>query len=252
MSLTSHQKAQFERDGFLIYGPILAPDELGALSERIDAIASGQRQGIPESAVRLEAAASRGQLNDVATRDRVWQIWDGFRFDDIVMAHCARPRILGVIAALLGTDLKLYSDQTLMKPAFHGSEIPWHQDSIYWPIEPYDLVSCWVAIDEATKENGTMELIPGSHCRGIIPHRGDLRINLARGLEARAIPAELPAGGCVFHHSLTLHRSPPNLSPKRRRAISSSYMRAESRYTGDPAKNRSYPLLLGRAFEGCV
>ena len=250
MALTPEQKNKFERDGFLVYGSILEEDELQTLSDRTDAIASGEKE-IAGGYIKLEAAAQRGELDDVKPIDRVWQIHDAFRSDDVIMATCSNPRILDVVEELLGPNLKLFSDQTLMKPARHGSKIEFHQDSIYWPIEPYELVSCWLAMDDTTIENGCMELIPGSHRWGIIPHRGDRRLSIDEKTSASAVPAEVPAGGCCFHHSLTLHRSQSNQSARRRRAISMTYMRAESTYMKD-SEDSDYPLLRGREFAGCI
>jgi hypothetical protein len=65
------QKEQFERDGFIAYGPIISADELNAVRERIDAIADGN-SSVPDSQIRMEQAYLDGTLTGVARRDAVW------------------------------------------------------------------------------------------------------------------------------------------------------------------------------------
>src|SRR5262245_62131635 len=212
MGITAEQKTQFERDGFLIYGQILTTEELEILRARIDALASGEGPGADKVGIRLEAQAQRGELQDVAQRDRVWQIMGASRHDPTIFRHAANPRILDIVEDLFGTpDIKLFSDQTLMKPAYHGSPVSWHQDSAYWrSVEPPALISCWVALDDVTPDNGCLMMVPGSHQRGLVDHERDTFLH-AQGFDpARAVPVVIPAGSCSFHHSLTIHGSGPN------------------------------------------
>ena len=254
MTLTAEQQAAFERDGFLIYGPILTPEELAVLRARIDALAAGEGDEAGKVRLRLEAAAQQGELQDVARRDRVFQILGATQADPVVFRHAANPRILDVLEELFGTpDIELFSDQTIMKPAHHGSPVSWHQDSAYWTsVSPPALISCWVALDDVTLENGCMHMLPGSHRLGLIEHRRAMDSFLhARGIDlAQAVPVLMAAGSCSFHHSLTLHGSGPNRTPDRRRALVTSYMRADTRWVGDPETKPPFPLLRGRASPG--
>ena len=88
-------------------------------------------------------AAQRGELENVRRRDKVWQLLDPHRYDEVVFDHASNPKILDIVEELLGTeDIKLFHTQTLMKPAFHGSIVSWHQDSAYWTsVDPPTLVS---------------------------------------------------------------------------------------------------------------
>src|SRR5438309_968787 len=78
-------------------------------------------------------------------------------------------------------NVRLYHDQGRYKPALHGDEVPWHQDNGYWKLEPPGAASCWIALDDATLENGCMWVIPGSHLVGDAPHQraGDYVAQLA-------------------------------------------------------------------------
>jgi ectoine hydroxylase-related dioxygenase (phytanoyl-CoA dioxygenase family) len=229
---------------------------LNAIHEQ--AIASFQEK-YPEAQLvgrRLEAEAQRGGLQDVDEKDRVWQLTGVTRHVPAIMELACNPKLLNILETLLGTpDIKLYSDQVLMKPPFHGSPVSWHQDSGYWTaIWPPALVSCWVSLDEATLENGCVHMVPGSHKLGVVPHeRGDDQFLHVRGLDlSTAIPVVLPPGGVSFHHSCTVHGSGPNRTEKRRRGLVLSYMRADSRWLGDPDRKPHFPLLQGREYPGCV
>ena len=239
MILTDAQKLNYERDGFLIYGSILLKKELGDLRQRIDALASGEHCNAEKIGVRLEAAVQTRELQSVSRRDKVWQLLDPHLHDDMLFKHANNPKILDVVAELIGTeDIKLFHTQTLMKPAFHGSIVSWHQDSAYWTsISPSALVSCWTALDDATEENGCMRMLPGSYKKGLWPHEriydksnGDDFLH-AQGVDvSQAVPIVLKAGSCSFHHSLTVHGSFENKTPYRRRGLATSYMRVDSKW----------------------
>jgi ectoine hydroxylase-related dioxygenase (phytanoyl-CoA dioxygenase family) len=251
IGLTAEQKGQFERDGFLANGPIISAEELAAVRARIDAIAAGGT-AVPESNIRFEQAYLDGNLPGVERRDTVWQMLGLAQHDEVIHQLVRHPRILDAVASLLGPDVKYYSDQVLMKSAKHGSAVNWHQDSHYWPIEPMNLVTCWLALDDATRENGCMCFLPGSHREGIRSHeRNDQRTMKVEGIdESKVVAVPVPAGGCEFHHSLTLHATSANTTPYRRRAIAMSYMSAHSKDTRNPDKR--YPLLRGQEYPGCV
>lgn len=255
MKVSDQQKQYFEENGYLIVGPLLTEEELQPLRERIDALASGKDPLSAKARIRFESGMEQAQAGGGDQTNRVWQLLDTTKFDPVIAAHAANPNILDVIEQLMGPDIKLYSDQVLMKPAFHGSPVSWHQDSGYWtPIAPPALISCWTALDHATVDNGCVRYVPGTHKLGVVPHRQgeDSFLHLAGVDVEQAVPAEAPAGWCVFHHSCTVHGSGPNLSPHRRRGLVTTYMRADSKWVGEPDKKVHFPLLRGREYPGCV
>lgn len=243
MSFSETEVAQFRRDGFIVGGEVLTTDELSALSERIDAIAAGE----VEFAGRI--VNEKEVPDDTQQRERVFQIFDAHAHDAVVESVCSSDRIVDKVESLIGSSIKLFSDQTLMKPAFHGSIVTWHQDFPYWPFDRPELVSCWLAIDAATSENGCMRLIPGSHKHGVLPtQETNNRLRDQEGADNTPhVAAELPAGHCLFHHCLTLHSSPPNSSPESRRAISITFMPGELKWTGQDqhAYRRDFLRLRG-------
>jgi len=229
----------------------------GDRGEAIDAIAGGEIPYPPEL-IRWEPVSQGADLGRSAARKKfVYQIRYPHRHIPLFMEHAADPALLDVVEDLLGPDLVIYNTQALLKPAFHGTSQPWHQDAAYWPIRPMNMVSCWIAIDEATLENGCMRFVPGSHKRGLAEHRSGRPLSAASGgtaaavqeiqvdeSEAVAVPAR-PGHGSL-HHCLTHHGTPPNRTPHRRRAIICHYMPLDFRYTGPEQERPRFHVVRGK------
>jgi phytanoyl-CoA hydroxylase len=254
MTLTAEQKGHFESKGYLVVRNLLTAAEVEALGARADQIAAGEAKHVPEQWVQVEPAIKRGEIQADSQVASVRKLWNLVPYDDVMRAHATHPKILAVIADLLGPDIKLYGDQLFMKPARHGSRKEYHQDSQSWKkIVPHNLVSCWAAMDGATQTNGCLWVIPGSHKWGLIGKDRERQVErmALTGEVSTETPVELNAGDCSFHHSLLLHSSHSNRSSKRRRGYATHYMSAHSKYIGDDEKPE-YPLVCGREIPGCV
>lgn len=140
------------------------------------------------------------------------------------------PRFLVAASQLLGNvPVRFWHDQLFWKPAKQGGVVAWHQDYSYWTrTKPIAHLTCWCGLDDATKENGCLQYIPGSHQWGLLPKpviagelegiKDYLNEEQKKQLEKPQL-AEVKAGEAVFHHSLTLHGSGANTSPRPRRAF---------------------------------
>ena len=161
----------------------------------------------------------------------------GLPFFEVAML----PEILDMVSQLLGPDLILWGSQVFAKPAMTGLEVPWHQDSHFWQMQPLVACSVWIAIDDVTIENGCMRYIPGSHRHGLLSHyvegRNDVSVGDAvqPGLfdEKDAKDNVLMAGQFSIHHADLIHGSMPNRSTKRRSGMVFRYMPATSHYNRD-------------------
>ena len=153
-----------------------------------------------------------------------WRITPGFH--DVLW----NPRFLVAVSQLLGDkSVRFWHDQLFWKPAKTGGVVAWHQDYSYWTrTKPIAHLTCWCGLDNATKENGCVQYIPGSHRWGLLPKTalaGDLHgINDFlddKQKEQFANPqfAEVKAGEAIFHLPLTLHGSGENKSSRPRRAF---------------------------------
>lgn len=167
--LTQQQKHFFEEEGYLPYGPFLGAERIRELSAAIDRIASGE-VAYPPELIRWEPEAE-GLAGSTERKLLVYQIRYPHRHVPLFFEHATDPAILDTVEDLLGPDIVLYNTQALLKPPYHGASQPWHQDSAYWSIQPFQLVTCWIALDEATVENGCMQFIPKSHKLGLLEHR---------------------------------------------------------------------------------
>ena len=254
MALTAKQKKHFDENGYLVVRNLLTQEEVGALKDRADLIASGEAAHVPEQWIQVEPSIRKGEIQAESKVESVRKLWRLVAYDDVMRAHATHPKVVDVIVDLLGPDIKLYGDQLFMKPPKHGSRKEYHQDSNSWKqFVPYDFVSCWAAMDDATVDNGCLWVIPGSHKWGLISREREREIEgqAVSGEWEHEVSVELKAGDCSFHHSLLLHSSHANRSSKRRRGYATHYMRSTTKYLGDAPKS-DYLLIRGREFPNCV
>ena len=258
-SLTDDQITQFKLNGFLVVEDVLSAEEVKTLATHTDLIAAGKAENIPDTSIQLETVfrdGSKTVKNQVLSVRKLYNI---AVYDEVMWAHVCNPRIVNIIAALLGTDdIKMYGDQLFMKaPEGVGTAQRWHQDSASWrDIFPKDLVSAWTAIDHATTENGCLNFVPGTHRWGMM--RGEQLVPFLEDLgsdEWPIVPVPLRPGSISFHHSLTLHQSGANNSNMRRRGYAVHYMRAASRKdesVTDAPKMPPFKQVRGRSWPGRV
>lgn len=244
MVLAPQQIEQYRRDGYLVFEELFHIAEVEALLSRLEELVL-QPVPCPEGIrMQVEPAVQRGEASAASPMERLRKVEGLVEHETAFARLAADPRILDVMHDLIGPDIKLFRDALMMKPPHHGSAKPYHQDSAYWPIDPPDLVSVWMALDDATLENGCMRVIPGSHTGGVLEHKHlqDYQVDEA-GLDiSHEVAVPLKSGGCLFFHSLLLHATAPNHSPHPRRSMIISAMSARSRYTG-PEPTPHFPFL---------
>lgn len=148
------------------------------------------------------------------------------------------PDLLDLVEAVIGADIVLWASSVFCKPAGTGLEVPWHQDGQYWPIRPRATVTVWIALDDVTRENGCMRVIPGSHRMGEFSHevsdREDLVLNNVMNdprLDlTQACDVELEAGQLSLHDANLVHGSQANRSAQRRAGFAIRYMPSTAHY----------------------
>jgi ectoine hydroxylase-related dioxygenase (phytanoyl-CoA dioxygenase family) len=143
-------------------------------------------------------------------------------FHDLLWA----PAFLVAASQLLNGAVRFWHDQLFCKPPRRGGVVAWHQDYSYWTrTQPMAHLTCWIALDDATEENGCLQYIPGSHTWDLLPITGlagSMRaIEDVLTVEQRAaftpVAAPLKSGEAVFHHPLMVHGSSENRSQRPRR-----------------------------------
>jgi hypothetical protein len=164
--------------------------------------------------------------------------------DRFFLEVCDNADILDMVEQLIGPDIALWNSSFFAKPARDGKRTPWHQDGTYWPVKPLASVTVWIAVDDATVENGCLRMIPGSH-RGQVmkPHvetdADDVTIyNVLQPEdydESKAVDLVLRAGQISLHDPFLLHASEANRSDKSRRGMTMRFMPTTSLFDRDYA-----------------
>jgi len=139
-------------------------------------------------------------------------------------------RLGRVAATLAGVDgIRIWHDQALFKPPF-GNPTGWHLDNPYWSFSSRDALSIWVALDDATRDNGCLYYVPGTHKTatwqnaGIGKNQGDLFKVYPQWREIGTVGCPCPAGSAVFHNGLCAHGAGANMTNRPRRAMTCAYM----------------------------
>lgn len=217
--LTAEEVERYHFDGYLGPYTLCSPDEMDSLRTRIDEVLHPDRESerLPSMINALNPAMRRGfgRHHD-----------NSFLFD---MANS--PAIKERVTSIMGDDLLLWRTMFFSKES-GGKLIPWHQDYDGWLIEPMLVTSAWLAIDEATRDNGCVELIPGSHRRiyPLVPSYPGvmegfpLMADADTFDESKVVSMELKPGQFFLFNERTLHRSMPNATPQRRLGMAMRYI----------------------------
>ncbi len=159
-----------------------------------------------------------------------------------------RQDILDMVEQLIGPDIALWNMSFFAKPAGNGKRTPWHQDGEYWPIRPLATCTAWLAVDDATVENGCLRVIRGSHKdRAVKGHHkaADNNVTLTQELDAnefdqaQAADIILKAGQISLHDVYLLHGSEANTSPNPRRGMTMRFMPTTSVFDRDVAREKA-------------
>jgi ectoine hydroxylase-related dioxygenase (phytanoyl-CoA dioxygenase family) len=188
----------------------------------------------------LTGAKDRGK------KEAIPQILQPAKYAPTLLETQMVANLKAMMRQLHGEETKMVGDHAINKPPHNAAATPWHQDEAYWnPAKEYSSLSVWIPLQPATKQNGCMYFVPGSHRIEIVPHRPIGDDPRTPGLEvvpgafdfSSAVACELPAGGATFHHGRSLHYTPPNNSDDYRRA----YIAMGSAYERPLAVPRSFP-----------
>jgi hypothetical protein len=183
-----------------------------------------------------------------------WRIAPGFH--DLLW----NPAFLMPASQLLGGAVRFWHDQLFCKPALHGGVVAWHQDYSYWTrTQPMAHLSCWIGLDDSTRENGCLNYVPGSHRWDLLPitglandmHAIESVLSATQRTQFNPAPIELKPGECSFHHPLMIHGSYENISELPRRGAVINVFRDRVRSaTNDPLLAGVPPIAPGMKIEG--
>ena len=225
--LTAEQAAQFDRDGFVVLHDLFDPERVRALVEEIDA---------HESKLEAFLRQAEGERFMIAEAGAITFTTHLVTRSDLLREFATDPVFLDLCADLIGADVNFYWDQAVYKKPEKPRRFPWHQDNGYAFVEPQQYLTCWVALTDATVENGCPQVARGRHTSGTLQHTYVDPL----GWECFSEPpdvavAEVGAGGAVVFSSLTPHMTGPNRTADARKAYILQYAPAGAEVLhGDP------------------
>lgn len=161
--------------------------------------------------------------------------------------------VLDLVEPIIGPNIGLWSSHFICKDPFIGRATPWHEDSAYWNgrVSSFDkIITVWLAIDNSSKENGCMQVIPGTHNNGFSEYESvDGSQNLfntqIKNMDtSTAVHFELQRGQCSLHDSRIIHGADPNKSENRRCGYTMRYFSTETQVY--PEKNKNFKVWLAR------
>jgi ectoine hydroxylase-related dioxygenase (phytanoyl-CoA dioxygenase family) len=243
----------FERQGYLVGVRVLSDSQVERLREELDLLASPAHPG-HNLFYEYNSNESSDPARVLFHALGAWRITPGFH--DLLW----NPAFLVPASQLLGGAVRFWHDQLFSKPAKYGGVVAWHQDYSYWTrTKPMAHLTCWIALDDATMENGCLQYVPGSHRWNLLPKpalAGDSEaIASVLDEEQRAafqpVAAEVRKGEATFHHPLMLHGSSRNDSARPRRGAVINVFRDGVRSDTDSPLLEGVPAIpRGRRIDG--
>lgn len=215
------------RDGYARLGPILNPAGCEALRARCDALMLGE---VRHEGLFFQPDATTGRYEDAPlglgwTGPSVdYRKLEKLELDPLFLAWMSNPLFARLSRASIGESARLYRAIIFNKGQAGGSDIPWHQDGgKLWGLSRDPALQLWTALDDAPLDGGCLEVVPGTHRRGLATPLGGVvptEQSDAADAEARAIALPVKAGEGLLIHNLVWHRSGRGRPGQRRRAFS--------------------------------
>ena len=225
---------RYDADGYMVIEDLLTPSEVDDTRMNLRRlIEEADDNGVhpdPGMIVAFEEAFSLvgKSLDEKELGIRKFQCFA--ERDTFFWKQVTQSRIREIADEILGSGSRMFQSLALVKPPLIGVAKEWHQDVAYFAVEPKtEVIGIWIALDDATLENGCMQLVPGSHKLGLKEHvQGDTGWQLP---DDRIVPVEdqvlklpMKAGTGLIFNSLTYHYTDHNYSDGRRRAIQYHYV----------------------------
>lgn len=231
-SLTQAQRAQMNEQGYFVLENVFTPAEMDALAEKIEA---HQRK-------HEEELRARGGAQGISRADEITFTSHLAENDPDIRAFVTRPEFVAIATQLLGPDVDLYWNQSVFKQPEGKKIFPWHQDDGYTPVTPSPYLTLWLALNDATPENGCISVLPGAYKQGLLPHKQTDIGLVCHDADApdQGVQVPVSAGSLAVFWSLTPHKSGANVSRETRKAYVIQYSHAglKNARTGEPIPNR--------------
>jgi phytanoyl-CoA hydroxylase len=242
-TITAEQGKQFDNEGFFVFEDAFTTTEIAAVRDETDRFEAQTEEFLKSRQDGRFSIAETGAITfttHLVTRS------------PLLKEFSKHPVIAGLCADLVGPDVNLYWDQAVYKKPEKPRRFPWHQDNGYTYVEPQQYLTCWVALTDATLDNGCPQVAPGLHREGTIAHEyvDPLGFQCFEEPPSKAV-AEVKAGGIVVFSSLTPHLTGPNTTDAVRKAYILQYAPAGAVMLKDDGPlpcddpDRQFPVVRG-------
>ncbi len=263
--VTQEQIDFFQENGYVKFGKVLDSDGVEAMRAGLDAVIELELTEGDDSSPEFKYGHDRhgDKLNRGSGHPRaIHQYVNMWKRESSYEAAIHNPLIAGTARGLLDTpEVRLWHDQVISKPPHDNGHFGFHHDFFFWPLSPPNIVSCWLALDDATVDSGCMHVMPKSHKdeQFSVAARAAFNAASAKANESghepppnpwtergkldisHGTPVELKAGECMFHHCLNWHGTPPNVTDHQRRAFVMIFMAQDVCYNN--AQSPSHVLV---------
>ena len=238
-SVSAAQARFYDEKGYLIIKEPILPlplfSRLQALSREKFAEAAAKRDGVAPSLIDCPH-------------------WADTRFFEWLLAD----EILDLVEPLIGPDIAIFACHLLQKPPQVGKRVPWHEDSAYWKgrLDPIVVASITIALEPSTRENGCLEVLPGTHRNGYsdylpVSNPSDqifpIEVRQEQRDDAQAVAIELEPNQGNFHEGRIIHGSAPNSGALGRSAFTIRYFPTHVRFVQE--KNPNFQIYLARGVD---
>lgn len=252
--LSDEQVEFYHENGYLAGVRMLTDEQVDGLRDELNALVDPMNQA---NKLFYEFNSNESADPDLVLFHALgaWRIAPGFH--DLLW----NPRFTVPASQLLGGGgVRFWHDQIFYKPAHHGGVVIWHQDYSYWTrTEPIAHLTCWIGLDDSTRENGCVHYVPGSHRWPLLPRAAFANdmdtilkfLSEEQKREFKPVAIELKKGECSFHHPLMVHGSFENRTERPRRAAVINVFRDGVRSaSNEPLLEGVPPVLKGERMNG--
>jgi phytanoyl-CoA hydroxylase len=227
-------KQKYDQDGYAVFDNVLDSDLMKDTKEHIDWLITKNPGVRPE---RLG--------KDFVKDDPFW------------VRLVSDDRLLDIAEQFIGPNIALFASHYISKPAFDGHPVLWHQDGGYWPLQPMEVVTLWLAVDDSLPENGCLRVIPKTHTLQLQAHKKNTEVESVLESEvdpslvdeSKAVDLILKSGSVSVHHPNVIHGSNANHSPLRRCGLTIRYIPTSTKIITEKQWPCAF-LLRGEAVPG--
>lgn len=215
---------RYATDGYVVFRDVLDAQRVAEADRHVDSLLTDHPDRRPEDLG-----------HDLARNDPFW------------IGLVSEPSLVDIAEIFLGPDIALFATHYICKRPRTGRAVKWHQDGAFWPLDPADVITAWVAVTDSAPDNGCLRVVPGSHLGEVSAMRpvdGDAVLSEEIAVEVdedAAVDLVLAPGDVSVHHPSIHHASQPNTSDRWRRGLTIRYIPTSTRITDPQAAS---PFLL--------